>query len=97
MLLLTLAAWLAIGLLIGYVATLMVDLRGDDPRAGLAVAGMAGLIGGLAYIVLSGTPLVPGNYWAHGCAALAAILAAIVWHVLRHRRPYERPTVRRSY
>jgi uncharacterized membrane protein (DUF441 family) len=41
-----LIGWVMIGLLVGCIASKIVDLRGDDPRLGLVVAcgGVAGVV-----------------------------------------------------
>jgi uncharacterized membrane protein YeaQ/YmgE (transglycosylase-associated protein family) len=86
-----------IGVLVGLIAGRVVDLRGDDPRLGIGLCVVAAVLAGGIYCKISGSPMALLNYWSWIYAAIAAVLAIIVWHIVRHRSPYARQTVRRSY
>jgi len=91
------AGWAIVGAVVGFVCSKLVDLRGDDPRLGIALAGVGGVVGGWLYSLLSGSPVVFFNIWSLLCAGAAALLVAVAWHIVRSRGPHERPSIRRSY
>ena len=90
--------WIAIGLIVGFIAGKVVDLHGDDPRLGTAVAcGGAVLVAGL-YSAISGAGVSAWHGWALASAAIGAAVAALVWHLVRSRYvSREAYTTRQSY
>lgn len=91
------AGWILIGVVIGVIASRVVDLRGDDPRLGIGLGGGGGLIGGWLYSLISGSHVALFNFWSLLVAGALAAATVTVWHVIRRRAPYSRPTIRRSY
>ena len=90
--------WIITGLIVGFIVSKVVNLRGDDPKLGIGVAAIAGLIGGIGYTVKSGAGVVGFNLWCIITAASCALIAVIAWHLIRSRSvSRERQTVRRSY
>lgn len=90
--------WIITGLIVGFIVSKVVNLRGDDPKLGIGVAAIAGLIGGIGYTVKSGAGVVGFNLWCIITAAICALIAVIAWHLIRSRSvSRERQTVRRSY
>ena len=79
------AAWLAVGLVVGFIASRVVNLHGDDPRFGLAAAGAGALVGAVAYTLSSGATMSAWNLWSFVWAAVGAVVAVIVWHGVRSR------------
>ena len=53
--------WIAIGLLVGFIATRVVDLHGDDPRLGMAVACGAAIFAAVVYTLISGAGVSAWN------------------------------------
>ena len=89
--------WLICGAILGFIATKFVDLHGDDPRIGIAVAALGGGIGGWMYSLISGSPVSGFNGWSLICAAAVAVVAVVPWHIVRGRGTHAAPTIRRSY
>jgi uncharacterized membrane protein YeaQ/YmgE (transglycosylase-associated protein family) len=90
--------WLAVGLIIGFVATKFVNLRGDDPRLSIAAAAVGAIIAGVLYSVISGDGVSAWNLWSIVCAAAGAAAGAVAWHAVRSRYiSHDSYTVRRSY
>jgi uncharacterized membrane protein YeaQ/YmgE (transglycosylase-associated protein family) len=85
------------GLLVGLSASKIVNLRGDDPRLGIGLSAAAAVVGGVLYTLISGSVVSYLNLLSLFFAALAAVVAMIVWHIMRTRTPYQTPTSRRSY
>ena len=69
--LLGIIGWLVVGLVIGFVASKMVDLHGDDPRLGVGVAAGGAIPGRRLYSVFSGNGVSAWNPWCSAVAALA--------------------------
>jgi uncharacterized membrane protein YeaQ/YmgE (transglycosylase-associated protein family) len=90
--------WMAVGLIVGFVASKAVDLRGDDPRFGLGAAVGGAVLAGLLYSIISGSGVSAWNPWSLLLAAAGAVAAVIVWHAVRSRTiSHAHQTQRRSY
>jgi uncharacterized membrane protein YeaQ/YmgE (transglycosylase-associated protein family) len=89
--------WVVVGLIVGFVASRVVDQRGDDPRFGIALSVGTALIAGWLFSVISGSTVSLLNVWALVTTAIAAVVVMTVWHIVRHRAPYKAPIMRRSY
>jgi uncharacterized membrane protein YeaQ/YmgE (transglycosylase-associated protein family) len=77
--------WVVLGLIVGFVASKVIDLKGDDPRLGIAVGAMGGLIGGWLYAVISGSPISKFDGMSMVFAAIGAAVLAGAWYVVRRR------------
>jgi uncharacterized membrane protein YeaQ/YmgE (transglycosylase-associated protein family) len=92
------AAWLVVGVVVGFVATKIVNLRGDDPRLSIGVAALGAIAGGAVYSMVSGETVGALNVWGLVSAAAGAVVGALVWHLVRSRFiSHDGYTVRRSY
>ena len=89
--------WAVVGAVVGFAASKLVDLRGDDPGLGIGLAIFAAIVGAVLYTVISGSGVSSFNIWSLLCAAAASIGAVAIWHVIRGRSPSVTPTTRRSY
>lgn len=89
--------WFICGFLIGLMASKAINLRGDDPRLGIGVASLGAIAGGFLFSLVSGSTISWFNVWSLVFASIAALVAAGVWHYLRTRGTYVRPSTRRSY
>jgi uncharacterized membrane protein YeaQ/YmgE (transglycosylase-associated protein family) len=93
-----LLSWFAVGLLVGFIASRVVSLRGDDPRLGIAAAAVGAVVAGIVYGVVSGVGVTVWTVWGNVFAAFGATLVVVVWHLIRSRTiTHERFTARRSY
>ena len=89
--------WTLVGLIVGVVASRVVNLRGDDPRLGIAVSIIGAIAGGIVYRMISNDPAIWTNVLNYVWPAIAAVLAVLVWHFVRTRGTYKQPTFRQSY
>src|SRR5438034_10336737 len=90
--------WLAVGLLAGFIATKMVNLRGDDPRLGFGVACGGAIVAAVLYTMISRVDVRPWNVWSLFFAAIGSVAAVVTWHLVRSRFvSREAYTTRRSY
>lgn len=96
--LLGILGWIAVGLLVGFVASKLVNLRGDDPRLGIGVAVGGAVVCAALYSVVSGEGVHPWGPWSLVFAATGATVGAAVWHAIRSRYvSHDRYVPRRSY
>jgi uncharacterized membrane protein YeaQ/YmgE (transglycosylase-associated protein family) len=77
--------WIVMGLLVGFAASKIANLRGDDPRLGIALSAAGAVIGGWLYSAISGAEVNGFNPLSLLFAIIGAILAAIIWHLFRRR------------
>jgi len=98
MMILGIIGWIVIGLIVGFIATKVVDLHGDDPRLGSAVACGGAILMATLYTLISGAGVSAWNIWSIAFAAIGAIAGVITWHLVRSRFvSREAYTTRRSY
>ncbi len=96
MVLAIIAAWLVVGVVVGYIASRVVDLHGDDPRLGFAAAGAGALVGAVAYTLASAAAMSAWNLGSFVWAAIGAAAAVIVWRAVRSRFVSRETQTRRS-
>ena len=90
--------WIVIGLVVGFLASKMVNLQGDDPLVGIACAVAGALAGGIAFSIISGRGVVAWDMWSLIVSAGGACAGAAAYHLIRSRSiGRERKSVRRSY
>ena len=79
------AAWLAVGLVVGFIVSRMIDLHGDDPRFGFAAACVGALVGAFSYTLATSASMSAWNLWSFVWAAVGAAAAVLVYHLVRSR------------
>jgi uncharacterized membrane protein YeaQ/YmgE (transglycosylase-associated protein family) len=95
---LVILSWIAAGLVIGYIASRVVNLRGDDPRFGIGAAALGAVVAGVIYSVVTGTSIATWTLWGFVTAAVVALLTVVAWHLIRSRTiSHERYVPRSSY
>lgn len=93
-----LLGWLAVGVLVGFIVSKVVNLRGDDPKLGIIAAIVGSLVGAITYRWASGVETRAWNSRSVFTAALGSLVGVILWHVVRSRTiSHESRTVRRSH
>ena len=93
-----LLSWIGAGLLVGFVASKAINLRGDDPKLGIFAAMGGALAAGIIYSMVSGTSMTTWTVWGQASAAIGGVVGVVVWHVIRSRSiTHEKFTARRSY
>jgi len=81
--LLGIGGWILLGIIIGFIATKIVSLRGDDPRMGIAASAMGALVGGWLYSMLSKSEVTSFNPKSLMFAGIAAVVVLLGWHSWR--------------
>ena len=83
--LLGILGWLVVALVIGFIGSKVVNLRGDDPRLGLAAACGGALVAAVLYTVISGAGVSAWNPRSLLMAAAGAVISVVGWHLVRSR------------
>jgi len=91
-------SWIAVGLLVGFIVSKFLDLHGDDPRLGFAVAVGGAIVSAFFYTIISGATVSPWNLWSLLFASIGAGVGVAAWHLVRSRSiSHESHTRRSSY
>ena len=94
--LLGIIGWVVVGLVVGFIATKVVNIRGDDPTFGFAAAAAGAIVAGIIHAVASGTGVTPWNMWSLIWAAVGACVGVAAYHLIRSRSISHEPYTRRS-
>jgi uncharacterized membrane protein YeaQ/YmgE (transglycosylase-associated protein family) len=90
--------WVVIGLVVGFVVSKLINLRGDDPKLGVFAAVGGAVAAGVLHAVVSGAGVTAWNFWSLLFAAIGAAVAVAAWHLIRSRSiSRERYVPRQSY
>lgn len=97
MVIVSILGWIVLGLVVGYIASRLVNLRGDDVRFGIACAVAGALAAGILHALISGNGLNPWQKWGALFAILGAAVGAAAWHMIRSRSVSREQGSYRSY
>jgi uncharacterized membrane protein YeaQ/YmgE (transglycosylase-associated protein family) len=90
-----LLSWVAAGVIVGFVASKAVNLRGDDPKLGIFAAVGGAVAAGIIYSMASGTSMTTWTLWAQATALIGGLVGVVLWHAIRSRTiTHERYTAR---
>ena len=79
-----LISWIIVGAIIGFIASKNVNLRGDDPKLGIACGAIGAVVGGILHHIVSGVA-VGFNLWSILFASISAFVVVAAWHFMRRR------------
>lgn len=77
--------WVVVGVLVGFVSSKLVNLRGDDPKLGMIAAVLGAVVGAIVYRLASGVEVRGWNAHSLLAAAVGAAAATVLWHAIRSR------------
>ena len=90
--------WIVVGIIIGFIASKIVNLRGDDPRLSIGVAVGGAIVAAALYSIIAGASVTAWNPRSILFAGLGGVVGAVTWHAVRSRYiSRERYVPRRSY
>jgi uncharacterized membrane protein YeaQ/YmgE (transglycosylase-associated protein family) len=93
-----LLTWIGAGLLVGFIVSKVINLRGDDPRLGIAAAVVGAVVAGILYSFIAGVSISTWTPWCLASALIGAVAGVFAWHLIRSRSiTREKFTARRSY
>jgi uncharacterized membrane protein YeaQ/YmgE (transglycosylase-associated protein family) len=98
MVILAIIEWVVVGLVVGFFASKLVNLRGDDPRLGVIAAVAGAVVAAAIYTFMAGAGMGAWRPWTLAYAAGGAVIGAVMWHGLRSRYvSHDRYVPRSSY
>ena len=89
-------SWLVVALLVGFIASKIVNLRGDDPRLGFAAACAGAIVAAVLYTIMSQAPVSAWSFWSLLMATTGAVIGVVAWHLIRSRSISRESYTRRS-
>ena len=77
--------WLIVAIVVGFIASRLVDLHGDDPLFGFGAAVAGALVAATVYTLVTGAGVSAWNLWSLIWATVGAVVASALWHAVRSR------------
>ena len=77
--------WIILGLIVGFIASKVVNLRGDEPGISILLSAIGAVVGGWLYIAISKAEMSGFNVWSFLFATIGAGAALTAWHLMRWR------------
>jgi uncharacterized membrane protein YeaQ/YmgE (transglycosylase-associated protein family) len=78
-----LVCWMALGLVVGFIASRLINQQADDPKLGILLAGVAAVIGGVLYGSFSAAGMKEFNASCITGAVIGAVVGVGAWSVIR--------------
>jgi uncharacterized membrane protein YeaQ/YmgE (transglycosylase-associated protein family) len=79
-------AWLVVGLIAGWIASLIVNRRGEGFIGDIILGAVGAFVGGFLFHLFGRTGVSGLNLYSILVAALGAIVVLLVWHAIVGRR-----------
>jgi uncharacterized membrane protein YeaQ/YmgE (transglycosylase-associated protein family) len=87
-------SWILAGVIVAWIATKKINLRGDDPILDYAIGVGGAFVGGLICHFIVGGPMATFSVWCLIAAFVGAVIALVIWHIIRTRGPQKIQTSR---
>ena len=78
-----LVGWVALGLILGFIASKVVNLKGDDPLMGILLGAGGAVAGGAIYTVITHNSVTAFNMTSLLIAGIGAVAVLAGWHTMR--------------
>jgi uncharacterized membrane protein YeaQ/YmgE (transglycosylase-associated protein family) len=79
-------AWLVLGLAAGYIASKIVNKRGEGLFLDVVIGGLGALIGGFLFNLAGARGVTGLNLWSLAVAVVGSIVLLLPFHVFRSAR-----------
>jgi uncharacterized membrane protein YeaQ/YmgE (transglycosylase-associated protein family) len=79
-------AWLVVGLIAGWIASMIVNRRGEGFLGDIIVGAVGAFVGGFIFNLLGHTGVTGINIYSIVVAAIGAVVVLLIWHALVRRR-----------
>ena len=79
-------AWIVLGLISGFMASKVVNRRGQDRLMDMALGVLGALVGGVMFHLVGRTGVTGLNLWSVFVSALGAASVLVVYHAVTGRR-----------
>jgi uncharacterized membrane protein YeaQ/YmgE (transglycosylase-associated protein family) len=75
--------WIILGLVAGFIASKLVNKRGEGFFGDIILGVIGALVGGFLFTTLGGTGITGFNLYSLMVAVLGAVVVLVVWHAIR--------------
>jgi uncharacterized membrane protein YeaQ/YmgE (transglycosylase-associated protein family) len=79
-------AWIILGLLSGFIASKIVNRRGEGALLDIVLGVAGSVVGGLAFNVLGAVGVTGLNLWSVFVSVIGAIVVLVTYHAIAGRR-----------
>ena len=79
-------AWLVVGLVAGWIASLIVNRRGEGFLGDILVGAVGAFVGGFLFHMVGHTGVTGINLYSIFVAVIGAVVVLVIWHALVGRR-----------
>jgi len=83
--LMTVLCWVMLGLIAGYVASKLINGRGEGVPLDIVLGIVGAMVGGWLFHVIGRAGVTGFNIWSLFIAVVGAIVVLVVWHAIRGR------------
>ncbi len=78
--------WIVLGIIAGWIASLIVDNGGKGPVLDMVLGIIGALVGGAIFSALGAVPVTGFNLYSLFIAVLGAIVVLVIYHAFLGRR-----------
>jgi len=78
--------WIILGLISGFVASKVVNDRGEGCFLNIALGLVGAMVGGWLFTTIGGSSITGFNLYSMFVAIIGAIVALLLWHAITGRR-----------
>jgi uncharacterized membrane protein YeaQ/YmgE (transglycosylase-associated protein family) len=75
--------WIVLGLIAGFIASKLVNKRGEGFFGDIVLGVIGALVGGFLFSTLGGTGITGFNLYSLMVAVLGSVVVLVVWHAIR--------------
>ena len=75
--------WIVLGLIAGFIASKLVNKRGEGFFGDIVLGVIGALVGGFLFSTLGGTGITGFNLSSLMVAVLGSVVVLVVWHAIR--------------
>jgi uncharacterized membrane protein YeaQ/YmgE (transglycosylase-associated protein family) len=75
--------WIVLGLIAGYIASTLVNKRGEELPFDILLGIVGAVIGGWLFNAAGATGVTGFNVWSLLVAVIGAVVLLVVWHTIR--------------
>ncbi len=79
-------AWLVVGLIAGWIASMIVNRRGEGFIGDIILGAVGAFVGGFLFHLFGRTGVSGLNIYSIVVAAIGAIVVLLIWHAIVGRR-----------
>jgi uncharacterized membrane protein YeaQ/YmgE (transglycosylase-associated protein family) len=78
--------WIVLGLIAGWIASLIVDNGGKGPLLDMVLGIVGALVGGSIFAALGAAPVTGFNIYSLFIAVVGAVVVLVIYHAILGRR-----------